>query len=530
MTDFLARRDDRTGDVVWQDAHGYEHMPLPHVLTFSSIIGAAWRSYYHGQHDDAIRNDPEFANAMRRDPLLMAMLQERKAATVNRKWHISVSDSNNPQHKAVADGIKLVLDQIPRKRIMFDALLEAIWFGRYGVQLGYEDKVLSMPSIVKSRLGGREKVKVPVPLRHEPIHGDKIGYTYAGTPYIQIYSPRQSEIPHAKIIPTTASRSIELVGEWRSKFVIHMHQSLDAPYWSGEQAGSIYGVGVRHVLYWLSWLKRELLANILTYAERTGMGLRMWKYQAGNKESKDAVEDAALNQTDRTNILVPVNMTGNGRPVEGVEFVETGSSMSTLLLEILRHFDEEIERFVVGQSLSSGTEGSGLGGSGVAGLHATTKHNLTEFDAENLGETMTLDMIRPLAYWIYPKSLVDEACPRFQFDVAPPDPVAALSAVSAAVAMGGEFDAEAVEGLAGVPGAKKGSRKIGAIQLQEDMAKSQQKLQSAMQSAMAGQAGQPVGPDGQPAGGQLAPQAQSEAPTEADFAAILSAMGAAGGA
>jgi phage gp29-like protein len=501
----------------WQDQHGYDRMPLPHVLQFNSIIGSAWRTYYHGQHDDAIKNDPEFAVAMRRDPLLMAMLQERKMSTVNRRWHIEVNDSRNPQQKAVADGLKIQLDKIPRKRLMFSYLLEAIWFGRYGSQLGFQDVQLNLPSIAKSRLGQKERVKVPIPVMHQPVLGDKIGYSYDGTPYIQVYGGKSGEIPGAKVLLTTNSRSVSLVGAWRTKFIIHMHESLDSAYWMGEQAGSIYGIGVRHVLYWLAWLKRELLANILTYAERTGMGLRIWYYQAGNDASKQAVEQAAYAQTDRTNILVPRQANAQGRSAEAVEFVESGSTVATLLLEILRHFDEEMERYVVGQSLSSGTEGAGLGGTAVAGLHATTKANLTEYDAENLGETLSQDLVLPMARWTYPESLVEEANPRFMFDVAPPDPAQVLSAVQAAWSMGVSFEQDSLRSLTGQPSPQDGDITISTLELQKGQLEIQQKAQEqAQQMAMQAQGGMQ-----QP--GAAAP-APDEEPSDQDFEDILAQL------
>lgn len=477
----------------WQKQEGVEPgYNLPHVWTFSSVIGAAWRTYYHGQHDDALRNDPEFAVAMRRDPLLMAMLQERKMATVNRKFHIEVNNPSDPAQKAMADGLKLIVDQIPRKRQLFSYLLEAIWFGRYGSQLKYQDRILSMPSWQSP--GQRMKVKIPVPVAHQPVHGDKIGYMYDGTPYVQVYNPKSSTIPGAAIIPTTQTRSIALVGSWRTNFILHMHESLDADYWTGERAGSIYGIGVRHVLYWLAWLKRELLANILTYAERTGMGLKLWKYQAGNDTSRKAVEEAAYAESDRTNILVPVTTTNNGRPIEGVEFVETGGSMAALLLEILRHFDDEIERYVVGQSLSSGTEGNGLGGSGVAGFHQQTKANLTEYDAENLGETLTFDLILKLARLIYPAELVDDASPCFRFDVAPPSPSEVLSTARAYFDMGGSLEDDSVRAVTGLPKPQDGEPVLSSVALQKAQLAVQQDAQMAQMQAQ--QAMMPQQPPG----------------------------------
>src|SRR5262249_9013044 len=156
-------------------------------------------------------------------------------------------------------------------------------------------------------------------------------------------------------------------------------------------------------LYWVSWLRKELLSNILDYCERTGLGLRVWYYQGGNKTSKDEVESAAKLQTDRTNVIVPRFPNQTGKSAEAVEFVDTGSNGAMILREIMEDFKREIELYAIGQTLSSGTEGSGLGGTGVASMHAATKFQIVSIDADNLAETLTQDWVRPVLGWMYPE-------------------------------------------------------------------------------------------------------------------------------
>src|SRR5262245_48901421 len=106
----------------WQKQYGWDSFDLPHVLTFQSLIGSAWRTYFHGHQDDAIRNDREFAVAMRRDPHLMRCLRERKDAVVSLKWHLETDDLENPKHQAVIAGVTACLNRTPRLKMLLKYL------------------------------------------------------------------------------------------------------------------------------------------------------------------------------------------------------------------------------------------------------------------------------------------------------------------------------------------------------------------------------------------------------------------------
>lgn len=492
----------------WQVSQGYDSFDLPHVLTFNGIISSAWKTYFHGAHDDAIRNDADFALSMRRDPQIMALLQERKMATVSLPWHLEIGDQRNPEHQAVSSNVTTVCQRTPRLKMMLMYLLEAIWYGRYAAQLEYGWEQIMLPDPKNERQN--VLTRCPVVRRHVPVEGDKVGYKHDGTPYIQIYGGKSHDIPGAEIIPATSSRAITLTGTWRRKFVIHQHEALDASFWNPEQAGMVHGVGVRHVLYWMAWLKKEILGNILDYCERTGLGLRIWYYQAGNPESKRAVEDAARHQTDRTNIIVPRQMTAGARSAEGVEFQESGSGTgaSNLLMNIFTTFDGSIERFVVGQTLSAGTEGSGLGGSGVAGMHATTKYLLTSYDADNLAETLVTDWVRHVLGWMYPHH--SDLPVQWVFDKQLPDPAAAMQAIQQAWSMGVTFDEADVRSITGRPEPGEGAKLI-----------SQVELQKAIAAAKPQQPGIPGDGDGDGIAGE------GDEPTDADYEALFAEMGGA---
>src|SRR5262245_49496242 len=65
-----------------------DELAIPHVYTFGSIIQGASYTYMHGRHDEAMKHSRENAIGMRRDPFIMALLNERKRDVLRQKWHI----------------------------------------------------------------------------------------------------------------------------------------------------------------------------------------------------------------------------------------------------------------------------------------------------------------------------------------------------------------------------------------------------------------------------------------------------------
>jgi phage gp29-like protein len=502
----------------WQEIGGYAPgLDLPHVLTFDSLISTAWHNYYHGQQDDAIRNDRYFAAAMRRDPQLTALIQERKMATASLKWHLEVEDERDPQQKAIRDGVTTILKQTPRLKTMFLYLLEAMWYGKYGAQLDYEWRLMPLPD--PHNPGEKVMTRASVVRRHVPLEGDKIGYHHDGTPYVLVHGGKASTIPQAEIGMSSAGRMLSLTGTWRRKFLLHQHEIIDAPYNDAAAGSAIYGVGIRHHLFWLAWLKKELVSNILDYCERQGLGLRVWYYQGGNPTSKAEVESAASLQTDRTNVIVPRFPNQVGKSSEGVEFVDTGSSGAQLLVQILDHWDKDIERYVIGQSLSGGVEGAGLGSEGVAGMHAETKHRLVSFDADNLAESNTADWVKPVLRWTYP-SFADMPL-NFVFDTNTPDPANKIDAVVKLYGVGVKFEENSVRQLTGMPAPNEGDVEISMAAT----AAAQQQMQPQPGAPGAMPGGPPAGGDPSAEGGEQ-PPADNE-PTEQDYQELLAQMGVA---
>jgi phage gp29-like protein len=174
-----------------------------------------------------------------------------------------------------------------------------------------------------------------------------------------------------------------------------------------------------------------------------------------------------------------------------------------VLLGIIEQIDGWVQRFIVGQTLSGGTEGSGLGGTGVAGLHAETKHKLIAYDAENLAETLTTDLVRPILRWLYPRH--SDMPVFFKFDVDTPDPESRLRAMRMFFDMGGELIEDSARQVIGEN-----------APTQDDKVLSLANLQAQQQPAIPG--------DGD---GDGIPN-EDQQPTDEDYEALLAEMEGAG--
>ncbi|OWK45422.1 hypothetical protein FRUB_01753 [Fimbriiglobus ruber] len=248
----------------------------------------------------------------------------------------------------------------------------------------------------------------------------------------------------------------------RQRFILHAHKREAADYWQPEMAGRSHGVGLRDYVYWAWWLRDEMLSWLTDYMEKVGsMGLLLFYYEDGNPAAEAAAKQAAADARGKSALAVPVPR-GRDKDAAKVEVIAAQTAGAQFLVDMVdRYFERHIERLYVGQSLSAGTEGSGLGGEGVAALHADTKFNLLAWDADNLGETLTRDLVGVLQHlnfrgvrWRY----------RWAFRLPDPDARDKLDALVKAANLPGAkltFQADEVRALVGLTKPGPGDEVVG---------------------------------------------------------------------
>lgn len=459
---------------------------IPHAFTFVARHGGADNTYWHGRFDEAMRHAREDAEVMRRDAFLRALLQERQLAVSSLPWHLEVPDRRDAYQRRVRDGLDQVLRGIPDLYEIISAFLEAIWYGRYGVQVewgwssfydrpeapeskptppspapaGAASMLPGMPGM-PPQPGGQGQAEKPQGRKRRclsvrqfyPVSGDKIGHQYDGTPYVLVNAHDVSELGMRadEIGTTVGGRGVTLRGDWAERILLHRHKREDSDFFNPTAGDAVHGVGIRSVLFWLNWLKLEWLGNVTDFFDRVGLGFTIWKYPAGNAQAKEEAERAAQNQSGRAHVLVPLWGADGKEALTGVERVEIPTSGAEALVRLIEYIDRQIERFVVGQSGSAAPAGGGIGNEAASKFMESTKAAITQDDARRLAATLTGTEARPGLLSVIKKyTFADADFPvNFVFDVEDPESEKKLNSGRTLVDMGVAVSEEEFRAAAG---------------------------------------------------------------------------------
>lgn len=415
---------------------------VTHVSTFSGMYGGQAAAYQW--HDEAIRDSRENAWRMRTDCGIMECVEGRQRVTALLNWHLQPEDEKDPEAKAIAGELTKILRRTPRFTELRRVALEALWYGRYGLALQYKTEKLGQHNrFVMKRWEPREGDKLVFRFddgshQHDP---DQVGIL-VGAGY------RPSRYKPGKVGPTQYGMAYWLDPWERKLCAVHKHMIEDAPFTDPSRAGAIHGVGIRDKIYWSWYGMVQCLGNVLNFIERAGFGVEIWRYPAGNDRAKKQAEEAAKKVTSngRTVLIVPV-MPGEDAELWGVEHLEPGFGGVDAAMTIVRdYFGHKIKRYILGQTLTTEADATGLG-SGVADAHMATFADIVKYDATNLEETITTDIVRPLQSWNFPRHMQHYI--RFVIDTESPDVDRKLEAYNKAYQMGAKLRSEDVLNMIG---------------------------------------------------------------------------------
>lgn len=410
---------------------------LPPERTFAALATNLAKTYRFDA-DEARRRSWENAMAMRRDAYVMALLRERQLPTAQEAWHLEPDDPKDPNQAAAAADLTCIIERTAYLTKFRLQLLEAVWYGKYANQVRWD----------KVSINGREVIGI---VDHAPVNGDKLQRQYDGTWCVQInptWRPENGE--PAEIVLAERGALLRLnTPYWRDRFMIHQHELDDVDYFEWELAGEINGVGLRSRVSWCWELRDEMLSWAVSYMEKVGtLGLLLFYYEEGNAKQKANAEESAKKASHTSALAVPIRKGGDKR-TSGVEMLPANPAGVAMLQEIISgYFERHMERLIVGQSMSSGADNeSGMGGSGRAMFAKDTKYQIIKFDASNLDDTLTRDLVRPLQRFNRPQ---DQFGLRFVTDLPDAESAEKLDAAAKAQDMGLDVRAEDVRRLAGL--------------------------------------------------------------------------------
>lgn len=483
---------------------------MPHIFSFVGRYGMVANAYMHA--DEALMHSAQNAEIMRNEPMIMECIEARMRCVALLNWHIQPVDNDvlrdalektdsqetamnirralkKPKSDAemMADKLTSILKHTPHFMKMRYSLMDAIWYGKYA----------TVQTMGVRNIGGQRRIFVR---KWEPRHGDKLIFRYADESYE--YDPDQVGIrigptfhghddswtdyagfERKRIDPTQHGLVYWFDGQQRRRIALHKHIIEDADFMRPEKAGSINGVGIRSRIYWTWWAYQECLKLLLEYVERSALGIEIWKYPAHDPKAKERTEQAAQERgaPGRSVVLVPIP-TGEYGDMYGVQIVEPGLGGINELQSVLQQFfGHKIKRYILGQTLTSEAEATGMG-SGVADAHLATFHDIVRFDGLNLEETLTSDLLRPLQQWNFPGT--DDIFLRFVIDTESPDAQERIASYQAAWSMGLKIRTEDMYDALGAAPPQDGEDFLGNPGLEGAvLANEAQKLQMAQMQA-----------------------------------------------
>ncbi len=497
--------DGRPLDRDWPE----DGLAIPQVYQVAALMGGAWHTYWQSSWDEARKQDRQHALAMENDIHYAGLLQERYLSLLTLKWHVGVDNEKDARQKALKGALERIVRATPFLGQCRLSTAQAIWFGRAANQRQYVWQDMLLPDVnfqpqqgagaapgnfgngaggaaspapgaapaaanrMSGLLGGgapaaitsTEKSRpVLVIQKHAPVHGDSIGHEWDGTPMVLMSPSKATELQGAETAPSDLGGTwVKLRGSWRERFIVHAHEWRAAEFFQWDRAERVHGVGVRNTLYWSWWCKSQYLTWINAFYQRFGLGLRVWYFEQGNAASYAAVSKAAKENADRVNILVPVRTDKSGKVVGGVEVANTPVEGASALLELRKYMEDQEERYVVGQTLSSDHKGSGgLGGSGAAEFQQNTKLQVTKWDADNEGETYTRDWLDVLRRWCFPECRDIPA--RWVNNVPDPEAESKLEGAQIFTGLGGAVKEDEILGLIGLSAPEPGDKTLGGQQ------------------------------------------------------------------
>lgn len=392
-------RDRETGRLEWT-APNRGRYPVAHIDTFLNRYGSLASVYR--DYDEALLDDRSNARYMRNDVGIRECLDSRQRSVALLNWHIEPEDATSVSQREFCSLLESVCRRISHFTEYRRNCQHAIWYGKYAIQHRWGVQIV-----------GNSSVWMPTP-RHQddwgwkPINGDKLVFrqrqpdkplepgAYEGQVGIRVGSRFQAgDILNGrwKVEPTDYGLGYFLSPGERRLLLIHKHHIEDADYADGLRAGSIYGVGIRSVIYWEWYQKQQTVMFLMEFLERMSGGIQVWKYPQGNLQAHEEVKAAAesYNSGEQHILLVPVPTGDVGQ--YGVEVIDPGfNGVETLRSLLTDYFGHRIKRYILGQVLSSESEATGLG-SGVADLHMDTLMQILKSDATNLEETLTTDLL-----------------------------------------------------------------------------------------------------------------------------------------
>lgn len=426
-------------DLGMRFAPGYGRWAVPHVITFAGLVNQAIRAY-HWAFDEALRHSHENALAMRRDPVIRSALRARKVPVIQLAWKLEIDKTHiesQEQERLLSRYASICeksIRSIPEFPKLLYCLMDAIWYGKSGVQCQYEWKIIDGRSVLCVK-------------NWYPINGDKIRFKWDGTVGITVYQSQEIEA-------TPSDRYLVhfLSPQEREQFIIHNYEYDDPDFLDVTMAGSRYGTGIRNEIYWFWFLKSIVLSYLISYLEKVGIGgMTIFFYESGNPRSFDEVKRLVETQANQHVMLFPRNRDGSQGGPGVMRIDNSGTAVGMFHSLVSDYFDAKIQSLILGQTLTYSADTSSRA---LAQVHENTFFRLVQFDALSLASSITRDLVRVIYKYSFPE-VPEHLYPRFTFIIPPPNSDVMLNYAQILASMGIAVDENQLRDITGLVAPKR---------------------------------------------------------------------------
>lgn len=354
---------------------------LPPHLGFASVFNSTIAAY-RMQFDEALRKNQIDALAVRRDPDIHELIRKRQYPVIGTPFHLEPDDPKNPEQMEACEILTGIIEAIPRFQDLKRELKEDIFFGKSAVQVKF------------GRVQAKGEWRVGI-VDHAPVHGDKIGYHFDGTPKIQVNSMFRPERNNRLMYDDRGASLVLSDPYYRQRFLISKFEPTDTDfYFESDMALALHGMGLRNWIYWPWWLRNEVMSWRLDALQRVGSnGMIYMMYDSGSDAARENAI-ATLKMLTRDNVAAIPMDPGDpgGERIFSIPPAAIGYTEQAALIDEL---DDKIRRVIVGQNLSGESASTGMG-SGVADFQETTFQYIVRSDTTSLQETLTTELLPTL--------------------------------------------------------------------------------------------------------------------------------------
>lgn len=477
LLDQFGRQLTRTNG---SDTNGSRSRPsaftVPQIWTYSSEYQNVSKSYLFDRNDEAMRRSRFDAVMMLNDCDLQSLCEEATDAVLGLPWHIEPEDKRDPIQRCVAEGVtRIVKSTFRLNDAMYSLDRWGWWYGKAGLNCSWKWTTMNVPIPMPSGpsyLGNMpmvdHKSRVLRLDRHAPINGDKITFRWDGTPLLRISPNRAIDFPKSLVVNAEVGPSLALDGDYRERVIVHRVRPRDPDYYDPQAAVNSMGYGIRSQVYWMWRLKQDCLTNGVEWLDRFGPGLPVVEVDQGNADANEEAKRLAK-QMNRRSILVIPRSPDSRMSAGSVQFLDAPANGLGIITNLIAWAESKMERYIVGQSMSSGADNeSGLGGSGRAEFAADTKKQKIIGHKDALEQTLTGCDNEPGLISIIKKHTYPWAdfALNFKFNLQDQDPAAVMQAVSASVALGVTYQMDEVRELTGLSKPTDGDEIVGGMMQQ----------------------------------------------------------------